>query len=353
MIRRFALVAAAILGSASASAQCTYIDQNFESVPLGTVVSTLPGWSAFSSPLFLVDDSPFTGSRVARVTLPINGSLSGHRRLPPAVHGQGRISIDLHVLVSFEILIRCTSDPMDVGDVGRVKFVCEPSGLTAESRGVITPVPGGTQTFEYVYDTQGMITISYAGIQLDSYPWSLGTGNCSSALKLIFHGIQRPPPHCQGSITFDNLLVQSAFGTSYCAVVPNSTGLPAELCATGSADIAATDLNLMARRLPPQSMAYFLVSPTQGFNSNLPNSYGHLCLAGSVGRFVGPGQIQNSGAGGTVSLPVDLGMVPQPNGPVAAASGESWNFQLWFRDVGPAGVASSNFTNGFTVVATQ
>ena len=75
---------------------------------------------------------------------------------------------------------------------------------------------------------------------------------------------------------------------------------------------------------------------------------GNLCLAGPIGRYVGPGQIQNSGPMGQISLALDLTAVPTPGGPVAPLAGQSWNFQLWHRDGGPMG-ATSNFTDGVTV----
>ena len=42
------------------------------------------------------------------------------------------------------------------------------------------------------------------------------------------------------------------------------------------------------------------------------------------------------------SLAIDLAQLPSPTGTVAAAAGETWNFQAWHRDAHPA--ATSNFT---------
>ena len=73
-----------------------------------------------------------------------------------------------------------------------------------------------------------------------------------------------------------------------------------------------------------------------------------LCLGGAIGRYVGPGQIQNSGSAGAISLAIDNTQVPQPTGFVTIAAGETWSFQAWHRDA-VAGSATSNFTAGYEI----
>ena len=82
--------------------------------------------------------------------------------------------------------------------------------------------------------------------------------------------------------------------------------------------------------------------------ANPGGSDGNLCLGGSIGRYVGPGQIVNSGATGSFTLPLDLTQTPTPTGLVAIAAGETWNFQAWHRDA-VGGFATSNFTDGLAV----
>ncbi|MEM9378998.1 MAG: hypothetical protein AAGB93_03535 [Planctomycetota bacterium] len=137
-------------------------------------------------------------------------------------------------------------------------------------------------------------------------------------------------------------------GTSYCDAVPNSTGAAAEISATGSAAVSANDVTLHATSLPPQSFGFFLTSQDQAFTQTPGGSQGNLCLGGAVGRFIGPGQIQNSGLVGEISVAIDLSAFPQPNGFVAVAAGETWNFQLWTRD-SIGGMPTSNFTDGLTI----
>ena len=88
---------------------------------------------------------------------------------------------------------------------------------------------------------------------------------------------------------------------------------------------------------------------SDGFIAMPGGSQGNLCLGGQIGRYVGPGQIQNSGTAGEISLLLALGATPTPSGLVAVQPGETWNFQCWFRDA-VGGQATSNFTNGVEIV---
>ena len=140
----------------------------------------------------------------------------------------------------------------------------------------------------------------------------------------------------------------ATLGTSYCGSVVNSTGQPALLSAVGSALAANNDVTLEANDLPLNSAGFFLTSPTQGFVPNPGGSQGNLCLFGSIGRYVGPGQIQDSGASGTIALSLDLTQHPTPTGFVTVMPGQTWNFQAWYRD-SVMGNATSNFTNGLEI----
>ncbi len=145
------------------------------------------------------------------------------------------------------------------------------------------------------------------------------------------------------------LVFESALGTGYCTATANSTGSPASISASGSATVAANDLTLTADTLPVHSFGFFLASRDAGFVMNPAGSAGNLCVGGAIGRYVGPGQIRNSGATGSFSLALDLASTPQPNGLVSIAAGETWRFQAWHRDM-VGGAATSNFTGGLEVV---
>ncbi len=141
----------------------------------------------------------------------------------------------------------------------------------------------------------------------------------------------------------------SDVGVAYCAANANSTGVPAQLEGFGSAVALDNQLTLVATDLPTNSFGFFLASTAQGFVVSPGGSSGNLCLSGSIGRYVGPGEIQNSGASGSFSLLLDLSTMPTPTGPVAAVAGDTWSFQAWYRDTSVAG-PTSNFTRGLEVV---
>ena len=101
--------------------------------------------------------------------------------------------------------------------------------------------------------------------------------------------------------------------------------------------------------MPANSLGFFLVSQSQGFVANPGGSQGNLCLGGAIGRYVGPGQIQNAGSVGMIALSMDNTQVPQPTGFVGVTAGETWNFQSWYRDQ-LLGFPSSNFTEAIEIL---
>lgn len=139
-------------------------------------------------------------------------------------------------------------------------------------------------------------------------------------------------------------------GDNYCMANANSTGVAASISATGSLNVADNDVTLACVSLPTMSFGYFLVAPVAGFVPGPNGSSGNLCLAGSIGRFLGPGQILNSGNTGMVELAIDLTMIPNPIGPPLAASAlDQWFFQYWFRDTNGMGGLTSNFSDGLEI----
>lgn len=131
-------------------------------------------------------------------------------------------------------------------------------------------------------------------------------------------------------------------GTNYCGPASlNSAGFSGVISGVGSLDVGDNDVTLTGSDLPMNQFAMFVTSQSTGFVTP-PNSSGNLCLSGNIGRY--KTQIQNSGAGGSVSISVDLTNTPV-NPPVAVQSGETWHWQLWYRDIG----GTSNFTDGLTV----
>lgn len=156
------------------------------------------------------------------------------------------------------------------------------------------------------------------------------------------------------NLTFGELVDNGALlGSAYCTGAPaNETGHAAILRAFGGQSIAANDVTLMSTGLPLTSFGFFITSRMSGLIMNPGGSAGNLCVTGAIGRYVGPGQIQNSSASGTIALDLDLAQMPTPTGLVPAQAGETWFFQAWHRDI-QAGVATSNFTEALSIPFVQ
>jgi Tol biopolymer transport system component len=140
----------------------------------------------------------------------------------------------------------------------------------------------------------------------------------------------------------------TSIGSPHCAGAnqPNSTGLRGVITATGSTSIAANDVTLRANNLPLHAFGYFITSLNGAIT---PGPGGPtLCMSGAIGRFLGPGQIQNTGAVGALDLVLDLTQVPTPTGFVPALVGETRYFQCWHRDF-VNGMAWSNFTDALSI----
>ncbi len=141
----------------------------------------------------------------------------------------------------------------------------------------------------------------------------------------------------------------SVVGSPYCGTpVANSTGQPGSMFASGDSLSAANEFTLRASQLPAETLGIFLVSPNQGLVPSVPGSVGTLCLGASIGRFNLPNQVRVTSLAGTTSLEIDLAAIPTPDGQTAVQVGETWNFQLWYRDQDPT--PTSNFTQGVSVL---
>jgi hypothetical protein len=117
--------------------------------------------------------------------------------------------------------------------------------------------------------------------------------------------------------------------------VPNSTGRPGAIVATGSAAVADGDLTFVLSGLPGGSAGFLLASRTTAFRPHPRGSQGILCLAGLL-----EGVPFVAGADGIARLTLDLAATTiQP--------GETWHFQAWYHDRNPS--PTSNFTYGTSV----
>jgi len=142
----------------------------------------------------------------------------------------------------------------------------------------------------------------------------------------------------------------STLGTPYCPANVNTTGSPAAITATGSAVAANNNVTLTCSGMPANQFGFFVTSTTQIMLPNPGGSAGILCVGGTIGRYVGAGQILNSGAQGTFALVLNLPQTPSGGAFVAVTAGQTRNFQGWFRDTGPMGAPSSNFSNAVSIL---
>ncbi|MEZ6016236.1 MAG: sialidase family protein [Planctomycetota bacterium] len=155
-------------------------------------------------------------------------------------------------------------------------------------------------------------------------------------------------PLGQNEVYVSGILFNIGLGTNYCQALANSTGQAAQMTADGTRFIADNNVRLVASSLPLNAFGFFLTSRSQGLVMNPGGSQGNLCLTGSIGRYVGAGQIKNSGAQGEISLQLSLSSMPTPTGLVSAMSGDTWNFTAWYRD-SVNGLATSNFADGLEI----
>ncbi len=155
---------------------------------------------------------------------------------------------------------------------------------------------------------------------------------------------------CGEELTDQNFGYKPYFlGQTYCSPAsPNSTGGPGEISASGSVVTAQNDVVLFCSSLPSNQFGYFLTSMTPGFLPNPAGSQGNLCVLGDIGRYIGPGQVQNSGLLGLVSLTINLDQMPRPTGPMAVQPGDTWFFQFWHRDGSSSGPVS-NMTDALRI----
>lgn len=141
--------------------------------------------------------------------------------------------------------------------------------------------------------------------------------------------------------------VHAPLGATTCAGVANSTGTGGRLQARGSLVASTNFLRIDASMLPASTVGIVLASTVPGFSFPVANSQGALCLGGTISRFTGPLEIGASGPQGAFEVDLDLTSFPTPTGSVAVAAGDTWTFQVWYRDVHP--VPTSNFTEAVAV----
>ncbi len=215
----------------------------------------------------------------------------------------------------------------------------------------------GNNTLAYYVSTDAGLTwgpmqaVPGAGPDVDSEDDNNGTAMAISpvsgtAISCFWDNLS---PTGNNEVYISGIDGTAGIGTNYCGPAPlNSAGLSGTMSVLGSASVGDNNVTLRAVEVPANAFGFFITSQTQGFVMNPAGSQGNLCVLGNIGRYVGPGQIQNSGLQGVLALQIDLTMHPTPTGLVAVAPGETWNFQAWHRDF-VMGTPTSNFTDGIEI----
>lgn len=142
------------------------------------------------------------------------------------------------------------------------------------------------------------------------------------------------------------LLSRQGFETVTCDGEPNSLGLPGRLRVYGSPQAASNRVVFLSDQTPPLASRVLVNAPAAGFVMNPGGSDGNLCLGSSPFRHIGLATSSFGNLDLTFQYP-DLQDLPRP-GPMnhVVQAGETWFFQLWYRDTAPG---SSNWTNAISI----
>jgi hypothetical protein len=231
----------------------------------------------------------------------------------------------------------CAAEPLYSGDLA-LEYYVDPPPL-ADWNGTTPRMP---MRIDVVTSSLHLQPGQRQDVQVPAAP-------AGAKFALLVFEVGTDPLLAGPNTTVDFLLVPvidalEYIGTVYCSPgVPNSTGLPGSLLASGSEVVVENDVTMHAFDLPHGSFGYFIVSATRALVVNPSGSNGVLCVGPIVGR--APGGVFNTGTSGVGTRQVNLTALPQPNGPVVVLPGETWHFQGWYRDFGP----SNNFTDAVSL----
>lgn len=184
------------------------------------------------------------------------------------------------------------------------------------------------------------------------------------ASSTFFGVVEAPPDDCNGNQIPDSYelmgdpdptldwdgdgLMDACDTNNFCMASPNSAATGGgRMLTDGTPVLAAQQFTLAAVDLPPFQWSHFIASRSTMSPSSLPGSQGLLCLGAPVFRLnrTAFGEVDMTAADGSRSLLVNTSA---PLGGSIFSPGESWHFQLWFRDINPN--LTSNTTDGISVM---
>lgn len=226
-------------------------------------------------------------------------------------------------------VIDATQDTLDVRGV--FPMPNRPVDLEISPSGNLVGVSGTDHVMVIDLRTDSLLYTDGVVVGQGFFPW------CDGVVLDDEHLVGFGYFHAQGGwVHVVDLFAQPQ---NYCTAAPNSVGPGAVFHVTGSASIAADDLELWSTGLPPGSVGVFAYGNAQ---SNLPFGNGFLCVGGTTASFL-PTVAQ---ANGVATVEVDYFGSPSQGGLIAA--GSTWNFQFTYRDAAGGG-AQFNLSDATTV----
>lgn len=129
----------------------------------------------------------------------------------------------------------------------------------------------------------------------------------------------------------------------YCQSAPNSYSGGAQIWAYGSTSFTANDLTLITTAAVPHQFGIYYYGTEK---TEIPFGDGFRCVAGQIWR-INPPIMAN--VLGDVMLHVDYGQPPFDSGPGAIDPGDTFTWQMWYRDpMGPGG-SGFNLSNAVRI----
>lgn len=153
------------------------------------------------------------------------------------------------------------------------------------------------------------------------------------SLRLIVQSRQVDPLQATANINGIQLVFHGSeliLGDTYCwLATPNSSGQSATLDLVGDVAALSDNVEFRARALPAFAPTIILAAPEE---ARLPAvaGLGTLCLGGSISVL---GSVLDSGPAGTIFFHQAISQ-PDSNPMIGIAAGETWHFQVWYRDPG-------------------
>ena len=227
-----------------------------------------------------------------------------------------------------------------IGDPGRITEIA--AGSIDAELVVRHSFIGAVSALEVSRDA-GETWGTLADLSADSYNHIEVVG-LSANDDLLFERAQGGPSG-GGFLRLLRIPVETALGSEECPGVPNTTGDAGQLLAIGLPEAAANRVLLSIRKLPSQTFYLPIVSRDAGLIVNPGGSDGNLCLSGAIGRILDSTGVTTLLGEGTA--PINLSQIPGPGGFSNVIAGDTWRFQVWYRDSGSS--SSSNLTNSIAI----